>query len=472
MSGTKSKSPLLILTWVCIVAGACVVRIMAARGGMWLDEVYTIDLLRTVDSVWTILTNLPYDTNHVLYSVLMYATGQPFEPLSYRWPSILAGAGSVIVAGLLTRRFGTASALFAGVLIGFTHLMIFFGSEARGYSLMTFFALTGALALDRHFEKPRLAWIALFSISCSLGMLSHLLFLQAYFALGLWGAAMRWPWRWNAIAEGLLLHTLPFATAAFLYFVLIRRMEVVGAIEFTLMGALQAAAASLVGVRPGSLESSAALAVVAAVVIGGVTLLILRRDRLWIFFAMLGLASPALTIAMSSLSVLQPRHFMLSLVCALLLASIMLGLWARQGGMARIGAVAACAALLWASAGDTVHLIRFGRGQYGEIVQTIAERSPRAEVLVSGDHDVRHRMMVEYYAPTVAPAKTIRYLTHEMSGVAPPEWIILHDFEFEPRARPTITDRVTGRTYALVAAYPRAKHAGWNCYLYQHVSSP
>ena len=81
-------------------------------------------------------------------------------------------------------------------------------------------------------------------------------------------------------------------------------------------------------------------------------------------------------------------------------------------------------------------------------------------------------MMVEYYAPTVAPAKTIRYLTHEMSGVAPPEWIILHDFEFEPRARPTITDRVTGRTYALVAAYPRAKHAGWNCYLYQHVSSP
>jgi hypothetical protein len=76
----------------------------------------------------------------------------------YRIPSIAAGVGSVVLAGLIGLRRNAPAACFAMMLVAFSYVQILYSSEARGYAEVVFFSFLSYYALDKYLEKR--AWPA------------------------------------------------------------------------------------------------------------------------------------------------------------------------------------------------------------------------------------------------------------------------------------------------------------------------
>ncbi len=141
-------------------AGACVAtiviaaaaRILGAINDLWLDEILAIRTACSVPSVAKIFTGLHSELNHHLYTLYLYLLPPDTNPFDCRIPSLMAGVGTVVLAGLIGRRRSRACGLIALVLFGSSYVMVLYSSEARGYALAVFFALAAFHLLDRHLE--------------------------------------------------------------------------------------------------------------------------------------------------------------------------------------------------------------------------------------------------------------------------------------------------------------------------------
>jgi hypothetical protein len=82
------------LPWL-IVAGGVALRLWAARGELWLDEL--ISLWRAVHApTWlAIFDGIHSDNNHYLTSLWLRLVGEGHSPLVYRAPSLAAGAATL-----------------------------------------------------------------------------------------------------------------------------------------------------------------------------------------------------------------------------------------------------------------------------------------------------------------------------------------------------------------------------------------
>ena len=144
-----------------IVAAGAAVRLLACRGDLWLDEVWTLALLDRVHSPLGILTEMRHANNHVLNTLFAYAVGPLEHDTLYRAPAWLGGVLAIALGARLAwlgdgpirsdRRpaadasAGTRAVWAAAVLAG-SYLLVLYGSEARGYSLSLAFLLA-ALAV-------------------------------------------------------------------------------------------------------------------------------------------------------------------------------------------------------------------------------------------------------------------------------------------------------------------------------------
>jgi hypothetical protein len=154
-----------------------VLRIVPAFGDFWLDEIWSFDTVHSVRSAWEIFAGVHDSNNHHLYSLLLYWIGDRELLVLYRMPALVAGIASVPLAAVLVRRHGRLEALLAAFLVGFSFVLIFFSSEARGYALAVGFALAATWLLERDRERPSLRLKLAFSACSILGLLSHLTFL-------------------------------------------------------------------------------------------------------------------------------------------------------------------------------------------------------------------------------------------------------------------------------------------------------
>lgn len=59
-------------------------RILGARGDLWLDEIWTLKLLEHVGSPGEIFWNLAHDNNHPLNSLYLYFVGADASALAQR----------------------------------------------------------------------------------------------------------------------------------------------------------------------------------------------------------------------------------------------------------------------------------------------------------------------------------------------------------------------------------------------------
>lgn len=152
------------------------------------DEAFTY-LCYAGRPLWDALTDYGAPNNHFLNTLLVrLATSVLGEraPL-WRLPNLLAGVGTLILAGVIAKRwFGRGAGVVALVVACISPLMTHFSVLARGYSLSLFFGLTALYLIDIRHERKGRGLVSIGAcVSCTLACYAvptALLFVCAVFA--------------------------------------------------------------------------------------------------------------------------------------------------------------------------------------------------------------------------------------------------------------------------------------------------
>jgi len=174
-------------TWMAIAALvllAFLLRLLASSGDLWLDEIWSLDLIGGLTSIDQVLWRVNHDNNHFLNSAWLYLTGPDASPIGHRALSIALGTGTALVAAAIVADRGLPTQLIAGLLFAISYPMVHYGSEARGYAGLILFTLLAILCLQRRLDGRGSA-LAL-AAAILLGLLSHLTMLASVTVLVVW----------------------------------------------------------------------------------------------------------------------------------------------------------------------------------------------------------------------------------------------------------------------------------------------
>ncbi|MFN2546679.1 MAG: hypothetical protein ABR567_04555 [Myxococcales bacterium] len=363
-----------ILPWIVVAAGVAV-RLSAARGELWLDEMISLWHAVHAPSWLAIFDGIHSDNNHYLTSLWLRLLGEGHSPLLYRAPSLLAGAGTLAVVAAREK-------LEVLILFAASFILVQYDSEARGYAPMIFFAVAC-------FELARQERGALFSICAVLGLSSHATFAFALAAFALW----KWQrpgWFVAPIAALILFWTADWSVMARL-----------GGTPEPLLDTLRRLARATLGTPLGPLELLAIPAL-------GFAFLALGRSRERLFYQAIFLV-PAAAVVVLQPSFVAPRYFLVCVPFFLIL-------------LGEIPRVAIAAIVLLGAA----QIARLDRGHPQEVVQYMAEHTAGEVVRLSSDHKFRNWIVLEYYAR--GEPKHFEYVDGE--GAL---WYVVHDFSDEPQ---------------------------------------
>jgi hypothetical protein len=467
---------------ILIVALAAVIRIRAAQNDLWLDEIWSLDFAATISSPAEVFTKIHHDNNHYFTTLWFYVIGPHSSSLVYRLPSIIAGVGTVILAGLIGRRRSMATAILAMAVTTASYVLILYSSEARGQAPVIFCAFLSYYLLDRYFKQPSIRSALWFSFSAVLGFLSHLIFLNFYLAALSWSAyhlitskrALRSTiQKESGLAKSFAaamtsLHGLPIAFLAVLYFVDIKHIRVGGGTSIALLQASFDFLTWALGPPPADWMRPLSCLITIAVLAAGILLLWRERSDSTLFFIGVIVIFPILLALISRIESLYLRHFILGIAFLLILFSFVLDwIWAQ-----RIWGKAVCFILLAgffaANSFPLASLFKNGRGHYRDAARFMAEHSRRNVVTVGSDHDLRIPMVLQFYAQEAIGNKVGPYYRHEAWPPEGPEWVICHKESFENPAPPAtfLTDQA-GNRYDLVQTFPTAPLSGLHWFIYQ-----
>ncbi len=467
-----------------IVMASAAARWTGMTCDLWLDEIWSLGLVRDVKAPWEILTRVLHDNNHPLNSLWLWLLPPTGPAWTFRLLSWFAGALAVLLAGLVGRRLfarlhpdaagGTADAagLITAVLAGSSHLLGHYASEARGYAPAVAAALLAVLALLHRDERGSGRWAVVYAFAAVVGLLAHLVtafVLVAAFAWALVGLGWKRGTWWAGLRALLAWHGVPLALLAAYYFGFVRRLSIGGGPENPLLGVLGDTAAFTFGFP----AAAGPLAVAAALLIAVVGILgIARRDRgLEAFFLLAVVVLPLLGPALGRFQLLFPRYFILSATGVVMLAGYV-GARAWRGGFAaRLAVLAALALVVAGNARHSLRLAREGRGQYRAALQFLADTSAAPVVAVTADADFRNRPVLGYHAATSGLGRRIRYVPEDRVPPSGVEWFLVHRLDGGPAPVDVVTDR-WGHGYQLTKVFPHAPLSGWDWAAYRRLEPP
>src|SRR5207253_29604 len=116
---------------VFLVAAA--IRIRAAFNDLWLDEIWSVELVRELHSALGVFTQTHQANNHYLNSLFIYFVGQRGNWPGYRIPAECFGIGTVALAWFIGARRDRWTGFFSMLLASFSYVLVLYSSEARGY---------------------------------------------------------------------------------------------------------------------------------------------------------------------------------------------------------------------------------------------------------------------------------------------------------------------------------------------------
>jgi hypothetical protein len=460
-------------TALVVVIGAAV-RVWAAQGDFWLDEVWSYARARTVDSPTAVFTQMRHDNNHHLMTLWLYFVGPQENWTLLRLPSLVAGVGSVILSAWIARRWSKVAMLAAAILTASSYVLIIYSSEARGYALAGFFSLAGWLALLRYFAAGR--WLSLLSfwLMASLGILSHLTALHFYVGTIIWSAARLSRTSANTVRTLRSLgtcHAVPIALVATFYFVSVRGMEIGGSSRPESLAAVLAKTLALSVGRPVESPTVQFLFGLVALAAGIVSLRFMRQEKCdqWIFFAVTVFISPLVSLPAQTSAGLFVRYFYINIVFFLLLLGYLLGRCWSLGIWGRAVFVMALAAIV---AGNILCLRDFahgGRGQYKAALGYMAENSPGRSLEIATDQK-RNRLMLAYYAAYLPAGKQLNYYTTDEMTDRQPEWFVTVYGEPGKPHRSGVS--IAGHDYMLTRVFRHAGLSGFDWAVYRRKDRP
>jgi len=457
-----------------LVILAALIRLLAARGDLWLDELWSLSFARQMRAPLEVWTSIHHDNNHALNTLYLFAVvhtaGAHAPAIVIRLLSLVSGVA--ILPMLFRSEFdaadpaSTTRAWIATILCACSFLAILYSSEARGYAPVALFALLTFTQVRRGrivSSRDRLA----FAASCALGLLSHLTFVFAYAGLFAWTARLAGRGRNLTWRSWIALHQFPVAFIAADYVLDARHLAYGGGPAFSMSEVVgRGLSVAVGGPDAGGWAIVAAGYTISLIALG---LILTWRDEgdEAIFFTTAVIVAPVAVLAVYRARFLEVRYFFVLLPFVWLLAARTLAFVMSCGPLGRY---AAAALVMTSIAGNATHVamsLREGRGHYADAVSVMSAMTALPDIVVAADQDFSARLILEYYGETIAPAQRIIYLPASSPHRRDAEWYITHTYESPAVVPPSIVTTEEGETYAWVRSFPYGGQSGFNWFLYK-----
>ena len=464
------------LILAAILAAAAAIRLAAADGDLWLDEIWSLDNLalamtRTALADRAVL--LFHDNTHPVNTLYLALVGPGAGALATRALSVFAGVCAVCVAAAIGWRRAPQEGLISAGMVAVSYPMVHYSSEARGYGVMLLAAMAAAWLMEVYLERPGRLKVAAFAAVSLLGIASHLTFLAALGGLGAWAAVTLFRRHGASVSTAARLVAL-FGVPLIAFEV----FAIVAWDNWMIGGAPPADAADSAAILTlltfgiDAYGGGPALYVLAmaAPALAAFTIWRLARedDASWILFLLMVLVFPLALILIEQPWPVWPRYFIVSAPFALILAARGLSLLAAQGAPGRAVAAAALAGFAIGNAQVLESFFAAGRGHYGQALEMISANST-GPVSVSGYPEFSVGTLIAHHSRARGLDGTITFapVAEDLNVSAP--WFI-DGRSGRHRPKPVIS-RSHGRTgvaaYRLVGVFPHWGLSGTTWALYR-----
>jgi hypothetical protein len=455
---------------LAIVLIAGLVRLLASRDQFWLDEIWSWQFAREAKSYWQIATGLPHDNNQILNTWILYSFPRNVHWSIYRIPAVIAGIGTVILAGLCGLQRSKIEAMLALILTGTSFVCIQYSSEARGYAYLLFFIFLCLWLMQRITRTPSVRDEFVFALSASLGFLSHFLFACAFAGFGVWSLVF-FTTRSQRVRDSLWplarMLTLPLLIASGLTYCYQAKLMSGGGDKQDLPAVIiESASLSIGGPNAGIIALVCALAAILALMVG--TLVIAREHDGRFLFVSVSILALALMIVLSGSNAVYVRYLLIPIATVLIVVSHLL---ARLWSVSVLGKIATAAVVLGIVIGNSLHtwgLLEYGRGGYLPALAYMQAESKQRDLSIGSDHDFRNSLILGYYYPWLRNPKPLHYHPMGQWPSEGPEWLIQHVIEPESDPQWTFIDGNQNQ-FQLVAIFPHSGLSGFTWLIYHRL---
>ncbi|MEY2542727.1 MAG: hypothetical protein QOE81_188 [Verrucomicrobiota bacterium] len=468
----------LFYTSLCVIifVGAGLIRVRAVFNDLWMDEIWSLELIRQLHSALGVFTQTHHDNNHYLNSLFIYFSGQRGNWPGYRVPAVIFGFGAIVLAWFIGARRDKLAAFFSALLVSFSYVMILYSSEARGYAALIFFCFLCFLILESLLDTPRWQMAALFSLSAVLGLTSHLTFLIFLCASLAWFWARLFRLKFSisrVLGWTAACYAAPWLYLLVLYFVDLRQLQIGGGTPITTFDGYLAMLAWAIGGPNIPWLQGFAIAVSIAGLVAGIAILIREGNDEWIFFLGAIVVIPLAMPLFEHGTLHYVRYFIVALGFLLLLFGRVLGWFFQSGHIGKIVSGAFCLLFMTINGWDVAGLLKYGRGHVTEAVNFMVQNAKDQSVVTfGGEHDFRIQFVLAFYWREMMGDRAAEYYDHDHWPSEGPEWVIFHGESFREPAPPgkRFTDKF-GNGFELVRTFPTAPLSGVHWFIYHKTSA-
>lgn len=171
-----------------IILSGLVFRLAEWNNPVTYDEAYTCVGFAS-HGLWAALSDYSLPNNHILHTVLVVFSTSWLgnAPWALRLPAMLAGLALIPALYALGKRvYSPQTGLLAAALAAWWPALIQYATEARGYSLLSFFTVLAILLAHQLLQSNRLRHWAMLSLCAALGFVSLPLMLYPAVGIYLW----------------------------------------------------------------------------------------------------------------------------------------------------------------------------------------------------------------------------------------------------------------------------------------------